>query len=83
MKFVVYLSSRSKWIDDEDNIMYFDWHHQGLADASLYKVSGVHQPFQLFCEQILERFNATTCGEARSISSIMHRWEILVTCSHA
>ena len=73
----------AKWMKDEDNELYFAWHHQGLVDAALYEESGVRQPFKEFWEKIHENFNEKTSGEGRSVSSIMNRWHILVMRSNA
>ena len=72
-----------KWNNDEYHVLYVALHQQVLADEACYQESGVHQPLPKICEQINERFNANTRRKARSMSSIINRWHILVMRSNA
>jgi hypothetical protein len=58
------------WSEDEDNDLYFAWHHQTLV--------GYKQPIKKFWEEIHDNYNQRTSADYLSLKSMMNRWHMLV-----
>jgi hypothetical protein len=64
------VNKQPPWSEDEDNNLYFAWHHQTLV--------GDKQPIKQFWKEIHGNYNQRTSADYRSLTSMMNRWDVLV-----